>query len=147
MELALRPEVPRPRAFCIWAEGRSPFPLVTSPALHLFPALFHPTDGYATVDRRERRTLGSDSAGDTSEKELLRVSNSKRRPREASQEISQIVLSLIRIRGHGWSGTHLQGPRSSPYIHLQSDLSDEGSGARTCHKEADRGSSAWPQAA
>lgn len=29
-------------------------------------------DGYATVDRRERRTLGSDSTGDTSEKELLR---------------------------------------------------------------------------
>lgn len=121
--------------------------MVTSPALHLFHALFNPTDGYATVDRRERRTLGSDSAGDISEKELLRVSNSERGLREASRENSQIVLSLIRIRGHGWSGTHLQGPGSSPYIHHQSDLSDEGSGARTCRKEADRSNSAWPQAA
>ena len=51
--------------------------MVTSPELHLFHALFHPTDGYATVDRRERRTLGSDSVGDTSEKELLRVSHRK----------------------------------------------------------------------
>uniref|UniRef100_A0A8C6MZG1 Armadillo repeat gene deleted in velocardiofacial syndrome n=1 Tax=Mus spicilegus TaxID=10103 RepID=A0A8C6MZG1_MUSSI len=83
-------------------------------------------DGYATVDRRERRTLGSDSTGDTSEKELLRVSNSKQVPREACQENSQIVLSLIRIGGHGWSGTHLQGPGSSPYIHHQSDFSAEG---------------------
>ncbi|MEJ1283385.1 hypothetical protein NN561_014355 [Cricetulus griseus] len=29
-------------------------------------------DGYATIDRRERRTLGSDSTGETSEKELLK---------------------------------------------------------------------------
>ena len=128
MELALRPEVPHPRAFCIWTEGRSPIPMVTSPELHLFHALFHPTDGYATVDRRERRTLGSDSTGDTSEKELLRVSNSKQVSREACQENSQIVLSLIRIGGHGWSGTHLQGPGSSLYIHHQSDFSTEGVG-------------------
>lgn len=51
--------------------------MVTSPEPHLFHALSHPTDGYATVDRRDRRTLGSDSIGDTSEKELLRVSESK----------------------------------------------------------------------
>lgn len=37
-------------------------------------------DGYATVDRRERRTLGSDSTGDTSEKELLRPDPGRKAP-------------------------------------------------------------------
>ncbi|XP_028626385.1 armadillo repeat protein deleted in velo-cardio-facial syndrome isoform X2 [Grammomys surdaster] len=37
-------------------------------------------DGYATVDRRERRTLGSDSIGDTSEKELLRPDPGRKAP-------------------------------------------------------------------
>lgn len=90
--------------------------MVTSPELHLLHSLFHPTDGYATVDRRERRTLGSDSIGDTSEKELLRVSTQGGLTSWACQENSQIVLSLIGIQGHGWSGTHLQGLGSSPYI-------------------------------
>lgn len=78
MELALRPEVPCPRA-----EGRSPILTVTSPEFHLLRALLYPTDGYSTVDRRERRTLGSDSIGDSSEKELLKVSDKKQVPREA----------------------------------------------------------------
>lgn len=65
---------PCPRVFCIWAEERSPFPMLISLELHSFPAWFLPTDGYATVDRRERRTLGSDSTGEASEKELLKVS-------------------------------------------------------------------------
>lgn len=77
MELALRPEVPCPRA-----EGRPPILTVTSPEFHLLHALFYPTDGYSTVDRRERRTLGSDSIGDSSEKELLKVSDKKQVPRE-----------------------------------------------------------------
>ncbi|KAL1787181.1 armadillo repeat protein deleted in velo-cardio-facial syndrome isoform X1 [Sigmodon hispidus] len=37
-------------------------------------------DGYATVDRRERRTLGSDSTGEASEKELLKVSDKEQVP-------------------------------------------------------------------
>lgn len=37
-------------------------------------------DGYATVDRRERRTLGSDSTGETSEKELLKPDPGRKAP-------------------------------------------------------------------
>lgn len=53
------------------------------PRIPLIPCSVLPIDGYATVDRRERRTLGSDSIGDSSEKELLKVSDSKQVPREA----------------------------------------------------------------
>lgn len=77
-------------------ETRSPCPWLSLFGLkedHLSPRclpqssphclLFHPTDGYATIDRRERRTLGSDSTGETSEKELLKVSDSDQVPIEA----------------------------------------------------------------
>ncbi|XP_036052192.1 armadillo repeat protein deleted in velo-cardio-facial syndrome isoform X3 [Onychomys torridus] len=37
-------------------------------------------DGYATVDRRERRTLGSDSTVETSEKELLKPDPGRKAP-------------------------------------------------------------------
>ncbi|XP_057621077.1 splicing regulator ARVCF isoform X1 [Chionomys nivalis] len=37
-------------------------------------------DGYATVDRRERRTLGSDSTGETSEKELFKPDSGRKAP-------------------------------------------------------------------
>lgn len=37
-------------------------------------------DGYATVDRRERRTLGSDSTGETSEKELFKPDPGRKAP-------------------------------------------------------------------
>ncbi|EDL77939.1 rCG36779 [Rattus norvegicus] len=37
-------------------------------------------DGYSTVDRRERRTLGSDSIGDSSEKELLKPDLGRKAP-------------------------------------------------------------------
>lgn len=40
-----------------------------------FSLCYHPTDGYSTVDRREKRARGSASAGETSEKELLKVSS------------------------------------------------------------------------
>lgn len=75
MELALRPEVPCPRA-----EGRPPILTVTSPEFHLLHALLYPADGYSTVDRRERRTLGSDSIGDSSEKELLKPDLGRKAP-------------------------------------------------------------------
>lgn len=76
MDLALRSKVPFPRTGRLPVSGA--FPRAPS-----FPALFHSTDGYATVDRRERRTLGSDSTGETSEKELFKVSDSEQVPREA----------------------------------------------------------------
>lgn len=82
MELAQRPEVPvlGLSVSGLKEDHLSPVPSSELPSL---AALFHPTDGYATVDRRERRTLGSDSTGDTSEKELLKVSDSDQAPTEA----------------------------------------------------------------
>uniref|UniRef100_A0A8C4LTM3 ARVCF delta catenin family member n=1 Tax=Equus asinus TaxID=9793 RepID=A0A8C4LTM3_EQUAS len=46
-----------------------------------FSACPHPADGYSTVDRRERRARGSDPAGDSSEKEPLKVSGCRQVPR------------------------------------------------------------------
>ncbi|XP_021112731.1 armadillo repeat protein deleted in velo-cardio-facial syndrome isoform X6 [Heterocephalus glaber] len=44
------------------------------------PTLPHSTDGYSTVDRRERRALGSNSAGEGSEKEPLKPDPSRKAP-------------------------------------------------------------------
>lgn len=44
----------------------------------------HSTDGYSTVGRRERRTQGSDPAGEASEKEPLKVSGCGQVSREAA---------------------------------------------------------------
>lgn len=80
LDMALRSKV-LSQDFLIWTE-RSLVPVVPSPGLP-HSLLLHSTDGYATVDRRERRTLGSDSTGETSEKELLKVSDSEQVLREA----------------------------------------------------------------
>lgn len=48
------------------------------------PFCHHPTDGYSTVDRREKRARGSASAGETSEKEPLKVSSCGQVSREAA---------------------------------------------------------------
>lgn len=81
--LALRPEVASP-GLSLSGLQEGHLSLRCPPNSSSCPDLFHPADGYATVDRRERRTLGSDSTGDTSEKELLKVSGSEQVPREAS---------------------------------------------------------------
>lgn len=73
LELALRPEVP-----CVGLSVSGLKEDHLSSEFCLVPAVFHPTDGYATVDRRERRTLGSDSTVEASEKELLKVSDSNK---------------------------------------------------------------------
>lgn len=55
----------------VWTEREA---LLSGSCPSEFPSCPHPTDGYSTVDRRERRARGSASAGETSEKELLKVS-------------------------------------------------------------------------
>lgn len=62
-------------------------------------------DGYSTVDRRERRTLGSDSIGDSSEKELLKGPG----PAVCSSDHMEVI-------GRGPSGTDpVLGPGAPPF--------------------------------